>query len=71
MNLAKAARIAIVGLLIGGVAHAAEVANRIVAIVNEDIITQGDITIRLSGLLQEEGGGRKLSTSLFSRWSRG
>jgi peptidyl-prolyl cis-trans isomerase SurA len=35
----------------------ADTANRIVARVNDDIITQGDIAVRLSGLLQEEDVG--------------
>ena len=35
-------------------AHAAT-ANRIVAVINDDIITQGDINVRLSGLIQEAG----------------
>lgn len=32
----------------------AQVTNRIVAYVNDDVITQGDINLRLSGLLQDE-----------------
>jgi len=40
--------------LLGPSAHAAT-ANRIVAVINDDIITQGDINVRLSGLMQEAG----------------
>jgi peptidyl-prolyl cis-trans isomerase SurA len=42
-------------LLALGIAAPAGATNRIVALVNDEVITEGDIAIRMSGLLQDEG----------------